>query len=178
MSKTKNSQIAKRYAKALFEVVPKTSLRTVNEEFEQVLVVLEDPQVKRVFSHPHTAVARKQELIRLMGLSKTLENFLLLVVEKSRAAWLEQIKKEFELLVLSSEQTTIAEVTSAIALSDEVLQELKAKLQQITGKKVLIRTDVNPVIGGGMVINVDGKVIDGSVKNTLQKLQRSLMSSG
>lgn len=177
MSKTKNPQIAKRYAKALFEVVPESSLRTVNEEFERALVVLEDPQVKRVFSHPHTAVDRKQELIRLMGLSKTLENFLLLIVEKSRAAWLNQIKKEFELLVLSSEHTTIAEVTSAIALSDEVLQELKTKLQKITGKNVLIRADVNPVIGGGMVIKVDGKVIDGSIKNTLQKLQRSLMSS-
>ena len=171
------NQIAKRYAAALFQSVPKADVRSVGEEFQTLIKVLEDPKVQGVFMHPRTGTERKQELIRLMGFSPTLENFLLFVVEKGREAWLEQIAQEFELLVLDSEQKTMAEVTSAVTLSDEVLEELEAKLSRLTAKTVLVRTNIDPAIGGGLVIKVDGRVIDGSVRNTLQKLKYRLTAN-
>lgn len=176
MSTNTNPQIAKRYAQALFASVPEGTRSQVSEEFKQVLKVLEDPDIQRAFTHPRTSLDRKEKLIRLMQLSDVMENFLLLVVEKSREPWLAHMEEEFELLVLSSQQTTIAEVTSAVHLKEEALADLKKKLGKLTGKTVLIRTNVDPLIGGGMIIKVDGKIIDASVKNTLRQLQRKLSS--
>ncbi|NMA99938.1 MAG: ATP synthase F1 subunit delta [Firmicutes bacterium] len=176
MMKNGSPQISKRYAEALFEVVPEAERRLVSEEFKQTLEILHEPEVHRVFTHPRTSMTHKQQMIRHMKLSKILENFLLLVIEKAREAWLTRIEEEFERLVLASEQTTIAEVTSAIDLTEEAIQDLNQKLTKLTGKTILIRTDVDPRIGGGLIIKVDGKVIDGSVKHTLTQLQRKLIS--
>jgi F0F1-type ATP synthase delta subunit len=40
-----------------------------------------------------------------------------------------------------------------------------------------VRTNIDPAIGGGLVIKVDGRVIDGSVRNTLQKLKYRLTAN-
>ena len=61
MSSLNNSQIAKRYAQALFDVVPAEERTALSEEFQQVLVVLQDPQIKRTFTHPRTSTSRKAD---------------------------------------------------------------------------------------------------------------------
>jgi F-type H+-transporting ATPase subunit delta len=70
----------------------------------------------------------------------------------------------------------VAEVTSAISLSEGQLEELRQKLSGLTGKEVLLRTHVDPRIGGGLVIEVDGKVVDASLKSRLKRFERSLIS--
>lgn len=176
MSTTKTSQIARRYAKALFSASLPADRREMAQEFKQVLAVLEDPKVHDAFHHPRTSKEQKRELIRLMQLSTIMESFLSLVVEKSREAFLPAIASHFEELVLEAQQTTLAEVISAVPLNEGTIQGLKQKLSTITGKTVLLRTNVDPTIGGGMIIKVDGKVIDGSVTHTLQQFQRSLVN--
>lgn len=176
MSKTKNPQISRRYAEALFAAIPAQDRRMIADELKQVLTVLEDPKIHEVFTHPRTSAAHKNELIRLMKLSRTLENFLLLSVEKSREQFLPSIERHFESLVLEAEQTTIAQIVSAIPLTSETLDGLKQRLQQLAGKTVRLNTSVDPRIGGGIIIKIDGKVIDGSVSHSLNLLQRSLTS--
>lgn len=176
MSSLNNSQIAKRYAQALFDVVPAEERTALSEEFQQVLMVLQDPQIKRTFTHPRTSTSRKAELIRLMNLSNTMENFLLLIVEKNRDPFLAQIEREFASLVLTWQKITVAEVVSAVQLSPATLRQLQLQLEQISGKTVQLKTSLNPKIGGGLIIKMDGKVIDGSVAHSLQRFQRSLSS--
>ena len=82
-----------------------------------------------------------------------------------------------EQLVLEAQGDTLAEVVSAVPLPTETLTDLEQKLQEFTGKAVRLQTHVDSSIGGGLIIKVDGKVIDGSVSNTLKQLQRSLLIS-
>lgn len=172
---TKNSQIANRYAKALF-LAAEENRSELAQEFKNVLFVLEDPLINRVFFHPLTSGQRKGELVRLMGLSKVLESFLLLVVEKGREALLPLIQREFERLVLEERNTAIAEVRSAVELSSAEQNELQKKLSALTGKHVIIRSHVDPGIGGGLVIQVDGKVLDASLKQRLAHFAQQLTS--
>ncbi len=118
MNITRNSQIANRYARALFLAAGETRIE-LDEELKKVLKVLEDPVVSRVFYHPRTARERKAELIRLMQLSPVLQSFLLLVVEKGREALLPFIAQDFECLVLEEQNTTVAEVTAAVEMRCE-----------------------------------------------------------
>ena len=84
MSAAKHSQVARRYAEALFAAADPSFLSELNEEFRLVIAILEDPKVKDAFYHPSTSRERKGQLIKLMQLSPVMENFLLLIVEKSR----------------------------------------------------------------------------------------------
>lgn len=176
MSRMKSSQIARRYAEALFTSISPSSRQPLLEEFKQVLIILDDVKVHEVFTHPRTSVERKSELIRFMGLSKAMENFLLLTVEKSREQFLTQIEGHFHELVLEAEKTALAEVVTAIPLAPKTIEQLKQQLQNLINKTVLINTTVDPRIGGGMIIKVDGKVIDGSVQHSLKRFQQALSS--
>ncbi len=176
MSVNKQSQVAKRYAEALFGTLNPTDHSDINEELRQVVLILADPKVYEAFHHPKTPKERKSELIKLMGLSSVAENFFLLITEKSRDTLIPSIAHHFEELVLAAQQTTKAAITSAVPLPDATLGELKEKLHKLTGKTVLLETKIDPSIGGGMIIKVDGKVIDGSVSHTLRKFHRSLLS--
>lgn len=176
MSTNTNSQIARRYAEALFGIVQPDDGTTILNEFKQVLLVLQDPEISRVFKHPRTSLVRKSELIRLMDLSKTMRHFLLLTIEKSREQLLPQIEKRFEALILNSQQTTIAEIISAVDLLPETLTKLQQRLEELTAKTVRLNTSIDPKIGGGLIIKVDGKVIDGSIAHSLENFQRTLTS--
>src|SRR5690554_6297578 len=118
MNTTRNSQIANRYAKALFLAAGGRHAE-LHKELSGVLTVLQDPVINKVFYHPRTSQQRKVELVRLMGLSDLLESFLLLVVEKGREGLLPLMHRDFERLVLQDQNTTIAQVTSALELSQE-----------------------------------------------------------
>lgn len=174
MTEAHNSQIGRRYAEALFNSIPISEQTRVLDEFKQVILILEDVKIKEVFNHPRTSKSHKDELIKLMKLSRIMEDFLRLIVDKSRERFLIQIANWFEHLVLEAQQTTKANVVSAIPLSANILETLKQKLERLTGKKIIIDTKVNPTIGGGMIITVDGKVIDGSVTSALEQFQSSL----
>ncbi|WP_461362833.1 ATP synthase F1 subunit delta [Candidatus Darwinibacter acetoxidans] len=176
MNITRDSQIAYRYAKALFLAAAHTDRAALHEEYQRVLSVLGDPLIHQVFFHPRTSRERKAQLIGLMKLSDIMENFLLLVVEKGREALLPAIGHYFERQVLQDQGMAVAEVTSAISLSEGQLEELRQKLSGLTGKEVLLRTHVDPRIGGGLVIEVDGKVVDASLKSRLKRFERSLIS--
>lgn len=176
MSMIKHSQVAKRYAEALFSTINEDMQDQINAEFKQVVQILADPKINDVFYHPRTSKERKGELLKLMKLSINLENFLLLVIEKSRETLLPSIAHFLEQLVLQAQHTSIAEVISAVPLKTETLDELKAKLSDLMGKTIRISTVVDPSIGGGLTIKVDGKIIDNSVSHTLSQFQKSLIS--
>lgn len=175
MSARLNPQIARRYAEALFAVVPENQLTVILKEFNQLLVVLAEPEIKRVFTHPRTPAYRKSELIRLIKLSKPLEHFILLTVEKSREPFLTQIRNEYEGLVLEAQGTAKAEVITAVPLKAETARELQERLEKRSGKRVILQETVDPNIGGGLVVKMQGEIIDGSVTHILSQFQRSIL---
>ena len=175
MSGAQHSQVAKRYAEALFTTLDAADHSRISQELKGAITVLEDPVVRDVFRHPKTTRERKSVLIRLMELSPIMETFLLLIVEKSREGLLPSMEYHFEQLVLKAQRTTIADVISAIPLSDETLRALTQKLELLTGKTIRLETQLDPRIGGGMIIKIDGKVIDGSISHTLRQFQRTLV---
>lgn len=76
--------------------------------------------------------------------------------------------------MLEEQNTTVAEVTSAVEMRSEERNALERRLSTLTGKKVLLRTAVDPGVGGGLVIKVDGKVLDASLKHRLELFAQSI----
>ena len=94
-----------------------------------------------------------------------------MVVGAGRARDLTSIIDELVKLSAAEGNKELAEVRSAIELTDDQKQRLTAALEVATGKKVELKVIIDPSVLGGLVAQVGDTVIDGSVKTRLQQLQ-------
>jgi F-type H+-transporting ATPase subunit delta len=64
-----------------------------------------------------------------------------------------------------------AQVTSAAKLAPNQVNAIKAALAKKTGKKVLVETEVDEALIGGVITRLGGKVYDGSIRTQLQAIR-------
>ncbi len=109
-------------------------------------------------------------------LSTHILSFLQLLCEKGKISELSLIFDEYEKLREALNQTAKAVVTSAVELSDTQRQGLIKALQKRTGKKITLKTVIDKSVLGGLLITLDGEVIDGSVKQSLRHVREVIGS--
>ena len=88
------------------------------------------------------------------------------------------ISGEYQRLLDSHRGIERAEVTTAMPLGDEDQQRLAEQLSAIVGKKVVLKSEVDPSIVGGIMARIGGKLIDGSTRSQLMALKRELVRGG
>jgi F-type H+-transporting ATPase subunit delta len=103
-------------------------------------------------------------------------NLALLIVQRNLVELMPNIATELQQLVLDYKNQAMAQVTTARPMDDRQQALIAQALQQRTGKSILLSTKVDPSILGGVVARVGDQVIDGSVQQRLQRLQRQLLS--
>ena len=69
-----------------------------------------------------------------------------------------------------------ATATSAAPLGPDEVRALTARLEQLTGGRVELATDVDPSLLGGVVVRLGDRLIDGSVRGRLERLRSQLVS--
>ena len=69
-----------------------------------------------------------------------------------------------------------ARVISAVALTDEEKAALSAQLSKKLGRTIRLECEVDASLLGGMIVHVDGKVIDGSLRHKLQQIKEVMNS--
>jgi F-type H+-transporting ATPase subunit delta len=74
----------------------------------------------------------------------------------------------------SAKQLDVAEVRTAVALSDDQQARLKAALENATGKQLNLKAVVDPSVIGGVVATVGDTVIDDSVRTRIDQLKSRL----
>lgn len=176
----KNSVLARRYAKALFMVGKEenavgeyaSGLRELAEVFSAT------PEVRDALCnpmYPQEARAKVMEyLAGQMGASPVLANFFNLLVQKKRAVVLPEIAESFQDMVNEDQNICKGTVVTAIEMDEALVDEVKAMLEKITGKQVMLTAQVDPSILGGIVAKVGDLVLDGSLKTQLTDLKESI----
>jgi F-type H+-transporting ATPase subunit delta len=122
--------------------------------------------------------AHKQSVIEEVFGSKvspTALNFLQLLVGMGRIDILPDVADAFARLLQSEENKVVAEVTTAIPLEGAFADRLAARLSELTGREVAIRSRVDADIIGGIVVRVDGKLLDGSVRHQLGRMRDQML---
>ena len=179
----RNTILANRYAKALFSVAQEEN---ANEEYAKNLNELAEtfatvPEVADALVNPVYPVEVREKvmehLVQSLQATSIMKNFLLLVVRKKRAAVLPEIAEAFQGLVDQLGNICQGSVTSATDLSDELKGKVKAALEKLTGKTVVLSTKVDSAIIGGIVAKVGDLVLDGSIKTQLMGLKESIKGS-
>jgi F-type H+-transporting ATPase subunit delta len=178
-----SSIIAERYAKALLAAAEHMGeLDSLLPEAAALKTALEsDPELARALKRPlggseAKAAAFAKALEKKV--SKVLVQFLRVVFENKREAFLAAMLGRLQDLADEKRSKMKAEVTSAFQLSAAQLKTLGAGLSQKFGREVELTPVVNRAMLGGLRLKVGDKVYDGSLESKLQRLERKLVEDG
>lgn len=181
MSKV-NTQVLQPYASALMSLAKSNNLsEEFGNEIRSLLGLLESSEDLRQFlGNPLIKPDAKKAVIQQIAgeeMNPLMRNFLRLLVDKGRILFLEGIGKQYLTKLRELNQTVLAEVTSAVPLSDAQQQTVREKVQAMTGaRQVEIETKIDADLIGGVVIKVGSQVIDASLRGQLRRLGIRLAS--
>ena len=173
------SIISERYALSLYEVAKQENkVQEFMDEFNAVCNVFnKNPDFLKVLKTPSIQFAEKKNTISAVfegRIDPYMLNFLMLITEKNRIGLIFEMAESYKEQYYFEEG--ICEVTAITAskMDDALTEKLKNKMCAVTGKKVVLKTIVDSSILGGIVVKVDNKQIDTSVKTRLNELAQQL----
>ena len=174
-------EIAQVYARALFEVAQQRGdLDEVREQLGQFADALDGERaLQTFFFSPYFSSEEKKEGLHkaIDGASDAVLNFLELLVEKHRMPAIFRIRREFDDLWREENKLLPVQLTSAIELSDQTVENLGRTIGERTGRKVDVTATVNPDILGGIVLRVGNSILDASIRTRLESLRKQVARS-
>lgn len=163
------------YAEALLAVArSEGNAAEVEDELFRFARLLEsNDELRTTLTDAQLPASRRQQIVEdLLGgrADRVTTALVSMVVGAGRARDLPAIIDELVKLSAASGNKEVAEVRSAVELTDDQKQRLVTALQAKTGKQVELKVIIDPTVLGGLVAQVGDTVIDGSVKTRLQQL--------
>jgi F-type H+-transporting ATPase subunit delta len=133
-------------------------------------------ELRTTLSDQHLPVERRTQIVEdiLEGkVSTATRSLVSMIVANGRAADLPAIIKQVTHRSASGRGEAVAEVRSAVALSDDQQNRLAEKLSATTGLQVTVRNVIDPSVVGGVVTTIGDDVLDGSVRTRLNRLREA-----
>lgn len=178
-----SGEIVEPYAEALMSVAESQNLTDrIGEDVRSLLSVLESSEDLRQFlSSPLVKEEQKKAVLgQIAGdqLHPYTINILMLLVDRRRIPFLEGICKQYLTLLRKLQQTVLAEVTSAVELTEAQRQAVSEQVKAMTGAhQVELDSKLDPDLIGGVIIKVGSQVIDGSLRGQLRRIGLRLSSA-
>lgn len=170
------TQRTKEYAEALFALALETdSADAFASALKDATAVLsEHPDyIEFLACYGIPAAERTKALEEVFSdrLPEYVLSFLQLLCEHGQIKSVFDCQKEFEALYMESCRMATATVTSAVVLTDEQKARLVDKIKALCGRDVLPVYVIDPAILGGIIVETDGKIIDGSLRHRLHEVK-------
>jgi F-type H+-transporting ATPase subunit delta len=168
------------YAEALFGAArERDELEEVLSDLGEFVEALHDSEELRLFFYGGQ-VPERQKRRALDGLTEGMKtsttNFLKVLVDNGREEILEEVLARYEELVKEHLRRVEVEVTTAVALSEELRDRLKERLADVLeGQEILLETNVDPDLIGGAVFRYGGRMMDGSIRGRLESLREGML---
>jgi len=179
-----STTLAERYAKALFEIgSEKGTLPALQQQLEQFdQLTREVPELGEVYLSPVVPAAARHRIIDSIlegvGTDDNARNFLKLLADKKRTAYLPAIVAQLVKLIDEANGVVAVKVTSAVPLDQDSMDRLRQQMEAHTGKLVRLEPHLDPKVLGGLVIQIEHTIIDSSVRFQLETLRQHLRLSG
>ena len=167
---------SKEYAEALFELAAGAGKL---EETSEGLVTVESaltqtPEYKALLASP--AIGREARLKALDDafggkVPEVLMGVLRMMVARGHVGAVDQMARDYEELRREYRGESMARVLSAVPLKESEAVAIRAELEKRFGHGISIQCEVDPSLIGGVRVEVEGRVIDGSIRNKLEQIK-------
>ncbi len=173
--------VAEAYALALYQVAwAEGQLDKVEDELFQIRKLVEKQHELRNFLKDIniSIEAKKKALREILGkdINQLVLKHLEFILEQERAGLIPQIAQAFSDILLTERNQIMAEVTTAISLTPELMESLRKRLSEVSGRDVVIKNMVDESILGGVIVRLGDKIINGSIRHSLDELHDNLVS--
>lgn len=166
------------YARAILAVASAESNGAQVEDeiyrFSQVLQSSEE--LKSTLSDASIPSARRQQIVEdlLDGqATQTTVALVSMIVAAGMGSDIKAIADRVIGLGAESRDKAVAEVYSVVDLSSDQQQRLAAALKSATGKDVEMKIIIDESVMGGLLVQIEDEVIDGTVRTRLKQLREA-----
>ena len=174
------NQVGKRYAEALSgSISDDGALEKALENLKSFYKAMSlEPELARFFEHPSISVDKKENVVReistRLGVEESVVRMMTLLNKRGKVLFLGKIVEYFEYVVDRRLNRTRVQVTSAHPLTSGNIDRLKAALNKILEKTILIDTEVDESLIGGIMLRIGDQVADDTIRNRLEILKRTI----
>lgn len=166
------TEISNEYASALFSLALENGQK---KEYGAALdrisdILSSEPEYLEFLASPSIPARERCEAAeKVFGedIPEYVMSFLQLLCEKGKIRTFRECREIYAKLLAESERVCVAKVISAAELTSAEKTALTEKLCKKTGQTVTLECSVDSSIMGGVIIEIDGKVIDGSIRTRL-----------
>jgi len=174
--------LIKSYAEALFQVArAEEMLDRVEEELTRLKKSLDsNAELREFLSTPQiSSDGKKSALFQIFGgkISPITLHWMNMVVDQGRQRRLPTIIEAFFTLAQDARDKITAEVITSIPLPEDLVQRLEQELSKVTKKRVFLKPIIDDSILGGVIVKIENKIIDGSVKHRLEEIKNEMIKT-
>jgi F-type H+-transporting ATPase subunit delta len=174
------SSAAKRYAQAIFSLgKERDTLDAWQGDLALLADIVGDGRVATYLINPSVTADRKLTTLESAldtNVQPETRNLAKMLIDRNRTNLIPEIREIFDDQVRAERGVVVADVTTAELLTEAERELIREKLERLTGKKVELALHVDPDIIGGIIVRIGDQVIDGSVRNKLEKLRSRLVA--
>ena len=178
------SGLAERYAAALFELADERhELDATAGDVRELRTMLHgSADLTRMVRSPVLSRGEQAKAIEALAenakLSELTRDFLAIVARNRRLFAVPAMIEAYLAKLAERRGEVTAEITAAQTLSKAQQDALVDQLRRVVGSRVAIDLKVDPSLLGGMVVKIGSRMVDGSLKGQLQRLQLSMKGIG
>jgi F-type H+-transporting ATPase subunit delta len=176
------SATARRYAEAVFELALESNqVDSWRTDLETLASYFGNKRLQFILREPKVPAERKDQIVRDLLAEKLHPealNLAFLLVERDLVDHAPAIYAEFDKRYNDYRGQAIAQVTTAIPLDEDLRNQVRGELEQITGKHIILQERVDPGILGGAIARIGDTLIDGSLKWRFALLRNQIIRGG
>ena len=168
---------AKRYAQATFDIaLQRGQLDQWASDLGLVVEALHNAEFSAFLEHAKVPLAQKVQTIgeAFQGVDPMVLNLLSLLVSRGLAELFPEVEEGYRELLDQHKGREKVDVSSAVPLEDSEREQIIQFLTRLINKEVVLDSQVDPSILGGLVIKVGDRLIDGSTRTRLEGLGKQL----
>ncbi len=170
------ARAAVRYAKAVLSLANDQNLaEAVNNDMKLIAnSIAESKDLSEMLDNPVVSLAiKKSALLEIFKNTTPLSaNLIDVLTTNKRINLIGNVAQKYNELYDQLNGIQVAEVTTAVPLTDDLKTKVLAKVKELTGKKATIKSIVDESILGGFVLRVGDIQYNASIANKLNKLKR------
>jgi len=171
--------ISRRYSKALFQLAQEEKREeAIGQEIEQFLNAYANSPLQTVLNNPAFSLEKRKKILtdvtRSLQLSPLSTHLVSMLLERDRLPYLSFIVAYYRRLLNETKGRVEATVVASSLLDATMLERLRQTLHAISGKEVVLHEKADPALLGGLLVELEGKIYDGSVRTQLETMKQRI----